>query len=113
MAIRHRLTPAPLVWPAARGVRGRVRDHALTEDSERDIATGEQPGRLSATGRQNADDNAGVREDGVAAVFSSKLHRASKKAQIGLATSSALMQETIIQDAAGKPIPASLSPIKN
>jgi 2,3-bisphosphoglycerate-dependent phosphoglycerate mutase len=57
--------------------------HALSEDNERGIATGWLPGRLSAGGRQNAARmGERRRDDGIAAVFTSDLRRASQTAQI-------------------------------
>src|SRR5687767_11417282 len=57
--------------------------HALTEDNERGIATGWLPGRLSERGRANAADmGRRRRDDGIAAVFTSDLHRAVETAQI-------------------------------
>jgi 2,3-bisphosphoglycerate-dependent phosphoglycerate mutase len=57
--------------------------HALTEDNERGIATGWLPGRLSAGGRANAAEmGRRRRDDGIAAVFTSDLHRAVETAEI-------------------------------
>jgi 2,3-bisphosphoglycerate-dependent phosphoglycerate mutase len=57
--------------------------HALTEDNESGIATGWLPGRLSPRGRDNAR-AMGLRRasDGIAAVFSSDLHRSVETAQL-------------------------------
>lgn len=60
--------------------------HAISEDNERDIATGWLPGRLSDRGRALARDlGARHRDDGLAAVFSSDLARAIETAQIAFA----------------------------
>jgi 2,3-bisphosphoglycerate-dependent phosphoglycerate mutase len=60
--------------------------HALSEDNERGIATGWLPGRLSAKGRDNAAEMGRRRQrDGITAVFSSDLRRASETAQIAFA----------------------------
>ncbi|NXY94877.1 histidine phosphatase family protein [Streptomyces sp. BR123] len=57
--------------------------HSLTEDNERGIATGLLPGRLSAAGRRLAAELGGRRrDDGLAAVFVSDLHRAVETARI-------------------------------
>ncbi|CAL9423360.1 Putative phosphoserine phosphatase 2 [Streptomyces sp. enrichment culture] len=60
--------------------------HALTEDNENGIATGWLPGRLSPQGRQLAA-RLGERRrgDGIAAVFTSDLHRAVETARIAFA----------------------------
>ena len=51
--------------------------HQTTEDNDAGIATGWLPGRLSALGRRQAGELGGRRRlDGLAAVFSSDLHRA-------------------------------------
>jgi len=60
--------------------------HALSQDNERDIATGWLPGALSVRGRHNAADMARRRrDDGIVAVSSSDLRRASETAQIAFA----------------------------
>ena len=60
--------------------------HATTEDNEAGIATGWLPGRLSALGRQQAAELGRRREaDGIAAVFSSDLARATETAAIAFA----------------------------
>jgi broad specificity phosphatase PhoE len=60
--------------------------HALSQDNERDIATGWLPGALSVRGRHDAADMARRRrDDGIVAVFSSDLRRASETAQIAFA----------------------------
>ncbi|GAA0527772.1 hypothetical protein GCM10010172_05390 [Paractinoplanes ferrugineus] len=57
--------------------------HALTEDNERGIATGWLPGRLSAQGRANAAAMGRRRRpDGLAAVFTSDLHRSAETTRI-------------------------------
>jgi broad specificity phosphatase PhoE len=57
--------------------------HALTEDNERGIATGWLPGRLSERGRANAADmGRRRRDDGITAVFTSDLRRATQTAEI-------------------------------
>jgi len=57
--------------------------HALTEDNERGIATGWLPGRLSERGRANAADlRRRRRDDGITAVFTSDLRRATQTAEI-------------------------------
>jgi 2,3-bisphosphoglycerate-dependent phosphoglycerate mutase len=57
--------------------------HALSEDNEGGFATGWLPGRLSERGRANAVEmGRRRRDDGIAAVFSSDLHRAAQTAQI-------------------------------
>ncbi|MEU6865795.1 histidine phosphatase family protein [Streptomyces sp. NPDC046876] len=60
--------------------------HSLTEDNERGVATGRLPGRLSATGRRLAARLGDRRrEDRLAAVFVSDLHRAVETARIAFA----------------------------
>lgn len=60
--------------------------HSLTEDNERGIATGWLPGRLSERGRRFAAElGARRRDDGIAAVFVSDLHRAVETARIAFA----------------------------
>ncbi|MFD0269427.1 histidine phosphatase family protein [Streptomyces sp. NPDC127106] len=62
--------------------------HSLTEDNERGIATGLLPGRLSAAGRRLAAElGERRRDDGLAAVFVSDLHRAVETADIAFAGS--------------------------
>ncbi|MGW5344391.1 histidine phosphatase family protein [Streptomyces sp. HUAS TT3] len=62
--------------------------HSLTEDNERGIATGRLPGRLSPAGRRLAAElGARRRDDGLAAVFVSDLHRAVETARIAFAGS--------------------------
>jgi broad specificity phosphatase PhoE len=57
--------------------------HGTTEDNEAGIATGWLPGRLSATGRENAEAlGSRRRDDGLAAVFTSDLRRAVETAEI-------------------------------
>jgi 2,3-bisphosphoglycerate-dependent phosphoglycerate mutase len=57
--------------------------HALSEDNERGLATGWLPGRLSERGRANAADmGRRRRDDGIAAVFTSDLRRATETAEI-------------------------------
>lgn len=57
--------------------------HSVTEDNERGIATGWQPGRLSPRGRELAAELGRRRRgDGLAAVFSSDLARAAETASI-------------------------------
>ena len=57
--------------------------HSITEDNERGIATGWRPGRLSARGRELAAElGQRRRHDGIAAVFSSDLARATETASI-------------------------------
>jgi 2,3-bisphosphoglycerate-dependent phosphoglycerate mutase len=57
--------------------------HSTTEDNENGIATGWLPGRLSAAGRTQAAELGRRREhDGIAAVFSSDLARATETAAI-------------------------------
>jgi 2,3-bisphosphoglycerate-dependent phosphoglycerate mutase len=57
--------------------------HCLTEDNEQGVATGWLPGRLSARGRELAARMGERRRgDGIAAVFSSDLHRAIETAEI-------------------------------
>ena len=63
--------------------------HSVTEDNERGIATGWRPGRLSARGRELAAELGRRRGgDGLAAMFSSDLARASETASIAFAGSS-------------------------
>ncbi|MFD7626508.1 histidine phosphatase family protein [Streptomyces sp. NPDC059851] len=60
--------------------------HSLTEDNERGIATGGLPGRLSAAGRRLAAElGERRRNDGLAAVFVSDLHRAVETARLAFA----------------------------
>src|SRR5689334_18197314 len=62
--------------------------HALSEDNERGVATGWLPGRLCERGRVNAADmGRRRRNDGLAAVFSSDLHRAAQTAEIAFGSS--------------------------
>jgi broad specificity phosphatase PhoE len=57
--------------------------HSTTTDNESGIATGWLPGQLSAAGRVQARElGLRRREDGVAAVFTSDLHRAVETAEI-------------------------------
>jgi broad specificity phosphatase PhoE len=57
--------------------------HATTEDNETGVATGWHPGRLSASGRQQARELGDRRRsDGIAVVFTSDLHRAIETADI-------------------------------
>lgn len=57
--------------------------HSTTEDNERGIATGWLPGRLSETGRRQAQELGARRHhDSVAAVFTSDLARAVETAEI-------------------------------
>lgn len=57
--------------------------HSTSEDNENGIATGWLPGRLSAVGRKQAAELGTRRaDDGIAAVFSSDLARASETARI-------------------------------
>jgi 2,3-bisphosphoglycerate-dependent phosphoglycerate mutase len=60
--------------------------HSVTEDNERGIATGWQPGRLSPRGRELAAELGRRRAgDRLAAVFSSDLARATETASIAFA----------------------------
>lgn len=60
--------------------------HQTTEDNEAGIATGWLPGRLSALGRRQAGElGERRRDDGLAAVFSSDLHRAVETVEIAFA----------------------------
>jgi 2,3-bisphosphoglycerate-dependent phosphoglycerate mutase len=60
--------------------------HSTTEDNERGVATGWLPGRLSATGREQAGEiGARRRGDGIAAVFTSDLARAVETTTIAFA----------------------------
>ncbi|MFJ6939806.1 histidine phosphatase family protein [Streptomyces sp. NPDC101132] len=60
--------------------------HSITEDNERGIATGWLPGRLSERGRHFAARlGERRRDDGLAAVYSSDLHRAVETARIAFA----------------------------
>ncbi len=62
--------------------------HSISEDNERGVATGWLPGRLSAQGRRMALDlRERRRDDGIAAVFSSDLARATETAEIATAGS--------------------------
>lgn len=57
--------------------------HATTEDNEQGIATGWLPGRLSTTGRRQAEElGQRRRDDGIAAVYVSDLARAVDTAHI-------------------------------
>lgn len=57
--------------------------HALSEDNEHDVASGWAHGRLSGNGRRLAQElGERRRDDGIAAVFSSDLHRAAETAAI-------------------------------
>lgn len=62
--------------------------HSLTADNEAGIATGWQPGVLSEQGRALAVE-LGIRrrDDGLAAVFASDLHRAAQTADVAFGTS--------------------------
>ncbi|MFR9721939.1 histidine phosphatase family protein [Streptomyces sp. MS19] len=63
--------------------------HATTTDNEAGIATGWRPGVLSPTGRRQARELGDRRRgDGVAAVFTSDLHRAVDTARIAFAGTS-------------------------
>ncbi|GHA33690.1 hypothetical protein GCM10010329_65910 [Streptomyces spiroverticillatus] len=60
--------------------------HATTTDNEAGIATGWLPGALSAAGRRQARELGERRRgDGIAAVFTSDLHRAVETARIAFA----------------------------
>jgi broad specificity phosphatase PhoE len=60
--------------------------HSITDDNENGIATGWLPGRLSARGREVAAElGRRRRNDGLAAVFTSDLHRAEETARIAFA----------------------------
>jgi 2,3-bisphosphoglycerate-dependent phosphoglycerate mutase len=62
--------------------------HSTTEDNENGIATGWLPGRLSAAGREQAAELGRRRaEDGIAAVFSSDLARATETVGVAFAFS--------------------------
>jgi 2,3-bisphosphoglycerate-dependent phosphoglycerate mutase len=62
--------------------------HSLSEDNEAGIATGWLPGRLSAVGREHATAlGERRRADGLAAVFTSDLGRATETAAIAFAQS--------------------------
>jgi 2,3-bisphosphoglycerate-dependent phosphoglycerate mutase len=60
--------------------------HSTTEDDENGVATGWLPGRLSKVGREQAAELGRRRaDDGIAAVFSSDLARATQTAAIAFA----------------------------
>jgi alpha-ribazole phosphatase/probable phosphoglycerate mutase len=60
--------------------------HSLSEDNDRQVATGWLPGRLSARGRQLARElGERRRSDGLAAVFVSDLRRAVETAELAFA----------------------------
>jgi broad specificity phosphatase PhoE len=62
--------------------------HATSEDNEAGIATGWLPGRLSAAGREQAQElGARRRDDGISVVFVSDLRRAVETAEIAFAGS--------------------------
>lgn len=62
--------------------------HATTEDNEAGISTGWLPGRLSATGREQARAlGERRRDDGLAAVFTSDLARAVETVELAFAVS--------------------------
>ena len=62
--------------------------HATTEDNEAGIATGWLPGRLSPTGREQAQElGERRRDDGLSTVFTSDLARAVATAEIAFAGS--------------------------
>ena len=63
--------------------------HATSEDNETGIATGWLPGRLSAAGREQAEELGARRcDDGIAVVFVSDLGRAVETAKLAFAGSS-------------------------
>jgi 2,3-bisphosphoglycerate-dependent phosphoglycerate mutase len=63
--------------------------HSITEDNERGIATGWQPGRLSDQGRLLAGElGARRRQDGLRTVFTSDLWRAIETAEIAFGDTS-------------------------
>jgi len=63
--------------------------HSITEDNERGLATGWQPGRLSPQGRLLAKElGARRRHDGIQAVFTSDLRRAVETAEIAFGATS-------------------------
>ncbi|MEZ0073161.1 broad specificity phosphatase PhoE/RimJ/RimL family protein N-acetyltransferase [Planotetraspora sp. GP83] len=60
--------------------------HSTTTDNEAEIATGQLPGELSARGREQAAElGARRRDDGLAVVFTSDLHRSVETARIAFA----------------------------
>lgn len=62
--------------------------HSTSEDNEAGIATGWLPGRLAATGREQARElGARRRDDGLSVVFTSDLGRAVETAEIAFAGS--------------------------
>jgi len=62
--------------------------HATSEDNEAGIATGWLPGRLSATGREQARElGQRRRDDGIDVVFASDLGRATETAELAFAGS--------------------------
>ena len=70
--------------------------HSTSEDNEAGIATGWLPGRLSATGREQARElGERRRDDGIAVVFISDLGRAVETAEIAFAGS----ELPIVEDA--------------
>src|SRR5438045_1431265 len=68
--------------------------HSTSEDNEAGIATGWLPGRLSATGREQARELGERRRDnGISAVFTSDLARAVETAEIAFAGSGVAVVE--------------------
>jgi 2,3-bisphosphoglycerate-dependent phosphoglycerate mutase len=71
------------------GVQVVFETHSTSEDNEAGIATGWLPGRLSATGREQARElGERRRDDGIAVAFTSDLGRAIETAEIAFARSS-------------------------
>ena len=68
--------------------------HSTTTDNEARIATGWNEGRLSETGREQAKAlGERRRDDGLAIVFTSDLHRAAETAEIAFAGSELPMRQ--------------------
>lgn len=85
--------------------------HSLTVDNERGVATGWLPGELSAQGRELAAElGARRRNDGIDAVFTSDLRRATETAEIAFAGSGipviedARLRELDYGDLSGAPV---------
>jgi broad specificity phosphatase PhoE len=89
--------------------------HATSEDNEAGIATGWLPGRLSATGREQAHElGERRRDDGLAVVFTSDLGRAVETAEIAFTgTALPLVPETRLRECNYGELNATAEPLED